>query len=407
MFKEKLLNKEAQGPLNGLLVLDFTRWVSGPYCANMLSDMGATVIKIESLRGDQARHQIGGNVAAFRIYNHGKKSLSIDMQSEKCMEIIYKLTREADVVFENYRPGVAKQMGIGYEKLAGINPGIVYCSITAFGDTPPEYANRAGVDPVLQGMGGIMSVTGEPGGPPVLVGIPVADLNGAAYSYGALMTALYYKAKSGIGQHVSVAIIDTMVFSLSTRFAEFVGLGRIPKPMGNAHSQVVPFQTFQTSDGWITVAAVTEDQWRQLCLALGEGRLLEDPRYASAKLRLQNRDSLIRELGDCFKSKTSSDWLDILMSAGVMCGPIWNVKELIESNLVADHGFVVNISHPSEGRYPVLQTPFKFSKTSGAVQGPTPLLGEHTRAILSGIGYSNEDIKLLQQNGVVKCVESV
>lgn len=401
-LKEKLLNTEAQGPLKDILVLDFTRWVSGPYCTNMLSDMGATVIKVESLRGDQARGQIGGNEAAFRTYNHGKKSLAVNLQIAEGKDIVYRLAAEADVAVENYRPGVADELGIGYQKLSSLNPGIVYCSITAFGTSPAEYAHRAGVDPIIQGMGGVMSVTGEPGGPPMRVGVPIADMNGACYGYAALVTALYHRSVTGLGQHVSVAIIDTMVFILSTRFAELVGLGRIPQPMGNAHSHIVPFQAFQTSDGWITVATVTEEQWQQLCVVLGAEHLAEDHRYASAKLRLENRDSLAAELDDYFQARSSKEWLDVLMPAGVMCGPIWNVKELVESDLASDHGFIPKVSHPVEGEYPVLQTPFNFSKTPGKVQGPAPLLGEHTYEILSTMGFSDDEIRGLQERKVVR-----
>lgn len=401
MLKEKLLNQNAQGALRDILVLDFTRWISGPYCSNMLSDMGATVIKIESLRGDQGRDKVGGNMVPFHTWNHGKKSLAMDLGTEKGREIIYRLVEEADIFLENLRPGMADQLGVGYEKLFGINPGIVYCSINGFGNSPSAYADKGALDPVMQGYGGVMSVTGFPDGPPVRVGTPIADQNGACYGYAALMTALYYRVKKGIGQHVSVALIDTMVFSLSTRFSEFVA-GIIPQRMGNAHAYQVAFGAFPTADGWINVATVSQEHWRLLCSTLRADYLMTDPRYASHELRRSNRNTLTMELEKIFRAKTSKDWLEILTSAGVVCGPIWNIKELIESDLVKDHGFVVDVYHPVEGRYPVLQAPFKFSVTPGKVQGPAPLLGEHTREILISIGYRDNEIQNMIENHVIE-----
>lgn len=402
VYKEKLLNHNSKGALRGILVIDFSRWVAGPYCTNMLSDMGATVIKVESLGGDQARKQVGGNLAAFHTYNHGKKSLAIDFQDARGKEVLYCLSREADIAVENYRPGMAEEMGIGYDDLSKINPAIIYCSINAFGSSPPEYANRAGVDMLVQSMGGIMSVTGMPGGPPVPAGIPIADQNGGIYGYAAIMTALYHRATTGIGQYVSVALIDTMVFSLSTRFAELIGFGKIPQRLGNAHSQIVPFQAFQTADGWVTVAALTEEQWKKVCEGLGAEELRRDPRYSSAKLRLENRESLTDRLKEYFKKRSAKEWLDIFLKADVMCAPLWNIQELISSDLILDHGFIPTVNHPIEGTYPVLQTPFNFSKTPGEVQGPAPLLGENTHEILTAIGYGKNKIKELLDGKVIK-----
>jgi crotonobetainyl-CoA:carnitine CoA-transferase CaiB-like acyl-CoA transferase len=297
---------------------------------------------------------------------------------------------------------MAEKMRIGYEDISKINPGIIYCSISAFGTSPARYADRAAVDMIVQSMGGIMSVTGMPDGPPVPAGLPIADLNGGIYGYAAIMTALYYKAITGIGQRVSVTLIDTMVFSLSTRFAELVGLNKVPQRLGNAHSQIVPFQTFKTADGWVTVAAITEEQWKKICKVLGAEELPKDPRYASPKLRLENRESLTAKLNYYFQKKPAKEWLDIFVEADVMCGPLWNIKDLISSDLVSDHGFVTTVNHPIEGTYPVLQTPFNFSKTPGEVQGPAPLLGENSQEILSAIGYDENNIKNLVDNNVIK-----
>lgn len=366
--------------------------------------MGATIIKVESMEGDHTRNQIGGNAAAFSIYNHGKKSLAINMGHVQGKKILYMLIKEADVVLENYRPGVADEIGIGYEDLAGINPNLVYCSIDAFGTTPESYAKKAGVDPLIQGMGGIMSVTGIPDGPPMLVGLPIADLNGAIYGYAALVTALYHRLVTGQGQKVSVSLIDTMVFSFSTRFAELKGLGRIPKAMGNAHSQVVPFQAVQTANGWITIAAITEEQWRRLCSALGASHLAEDPRYVSAKLRFTNREPLTADLNNYFRQKTSEEWIELLDSHNVMCGPIWNIQQVVTSDIVQNHGFIQTVSHPVDGTYEVLQAPFSFSRTPGKVQGPAPALGEDTELIMEALGFAQDVIKQLADEGIIKRV---
>ncbi len=398
MLKEQLLNEAAEGPMRGVLVLDCSQYLTGPYATTMLSDMGATIIKVEPIKGDLSR-EMGDSI--FKAYNHGKKGIAIDLKTDEGREIIYQLARVSDVMIENYRPGKAKEIGIDYPTIAKLNPAIVYCSISAFGDTP-GWAHRRGMDPIAQGIGGVMSITGEPDRPPMLVGVPIADVGTGFLAYGAILSGLYRKALTGMGQEVSVNMIDVLVFLLSTRFGRMVETGETPQRMGNAHAQLVPYQAFSTKDGWITVGAPNQKQWIELCKFLGVPELANDPRFENNPKRVQNRKALTELLNEIFKTKTSKEWLEFLEEKDVLCGPIWNVKELIESELVKDHGFVQEVDHPIEGRYPVLVTPFKFSSTPGKVQSPANLLGEHTLEVLKTLGYSEDRIKELAGKGIVR-----
>ncbi len=398
MTKEELLNKDARGPLKDVLVLDCSQFLTGPYATTMLSDMGATIIKVEPLKGDLSR-EMGDSI--FRAYNHGKKAIAVDLTTGEGQEIIYGLAKVSDVMLQNYRPGKAAKMKIDYRTISTINPAIVYLSISAFGETP-GYAHRRGMDPIAQGMGGVMSMTGEPDGPPLLAGIPVADVGTAFLAYAAMVTGLYQKAATGLGQEISLNMIDVLVFFLSTRFGRFVETGEIPQRLGNAHAQLVPYQAFPTRDGWITVGAPTNKQWKELCHVLGTPALADDPKYDTNPKRIQNRKELTHLLNEIFKKKPSREWLDILEKNDVLCGPIWNVKELLESDLVKDHGFIRAVEHPQEGQYPVLMTPFQFSKTPGQVQSPANLIGEFTYEVLKKMGYTETSIQDLAAKKVIR-----
>jgi succinate--hydroxymethylglutarate CoA-transferase len=397
MTKEQLLNENAQGPLKGVLILDCSQYLTGPYATTMPSDMGATVIKVEPITGDQSR-EMGEEY--FRIYNHGKKGIAVNLTKDEGQEIIYRMAKVSDVMLQNYRPGKAEKMKIDYATISKINPAIVYCSLSAFGNTP-GYAQRRGMDPIGQGMGGVMSLTGEPDGPPLLAGIPVADVGTAFLAYSAIVSGLYRKAISGVGQEISLTMIDVLVFFLSTRFALWLRTKEIPKRFGSAHPAIVPYQAFPTRDGWITVGTPTQKQWIELCQVLGVPDMAKDSRFENNAKRLQNRKVLTDMLNDIFRRKSSEEWLEILEMNDVLCGPIWNVKEVIGSDLVRDHGFVQEVEHPIEGRYPVLATPFKFSATPGKIQFPSNLLGEYTAEVLKILGYSEGTIRDLENKKII------
>lgn len=395
------------GPLTGLKVVEIAHWLVAPYCTNMFSDLGAEVTKIEPLTGDQVRSSGSyfkeGESYLFAAYNHGKRSISLNLKEPAGLEIAKKLCAEADIIVENYRPGTCDRLGVGYEDVKAINPTVIYCSISAFGDTS-DFVKRPGMDPIVQGMGAIMSLTGEGGEEekPMLVGVPVADVSTAYIAFGAVCAALVDRERNGIGQHVKVNLIDSMVYNLSTRFGQYVATGASPKPMGNMHAEVVPYQGFPTADGWIMAGAQSEAAWAGFCEAIGRNDLRDNPKFATNSLRLEHRKDITAILNEEFKRKTSEEWFAILSKHQVLNGPIWNVKDLIESDLIRDHGMVVEVQHERFGNLPILKAPIQYSEREVKVQGGPPMLGEHTTDVLIELGYSKEQIDRFVEQNVVK-----
>ncbi|UUZ96778.1 CoA transferase [Paenibacillus sp. P25] len=392
------------GPLTGIKVIEIAHWLVAPYCANMLSDLGAEVIKIEPLSGDQVRSSGSyfkdGESYLFAAYNHGKQSISLNLKDPDGLRIARDLCREADVVLENYRPGTCERLGLGYESLKRLNPRLIYCSISAFGDTP-GYAQRPGMDPIIQGMGGAMSVTGERGGRPVLVGIPVADNSTAYIAFGAICGALLERERTGQGQCVRLNLIDTMVFNLSTRFGQYIATGKPPSAMGSQHAEVVPYQAFPTANGWLMAGAQSDQAWSVFCEAVGRPDLTNHPDYRTNPLRVKNREKLSESLNAVFVQKTTEDWCLVLAGHNVLHGPIWNIEELVSGDLIRDHGIIEQVEHAVFGRLPVIRTPITYSDSRVEIQGPPPLLGEHTVDILRQLGHTEEAISDLIARKVV------
>jgi len=392
------------GPLHGVKVIEIAHWLVAPYCGNMLSDLGAEVIKIEPLTGDQVRSSGSyfkdGESYLFAAYNHGKQSISIDLKDPEGLKIAAELCSQADVVLENYRPGACDRLGIGYDRLKESNPRLIYCSISAFGDTP-EYVHRPGMDPIVQGMGAAMSVTGEPGGKPMLLGIPVADNSTAYIAFGAISAALFDRERTGKGQRIQLNLIDTMVFNLSTRFGQYIASGRAPGPMGNQHAEVVPYQAFPTSNGWLMAGAQTDPAWVVFCQAIGRPDLSHHLDYRTRSLRLKNRETLTELLNSEFIRKSTEDWCTILSEHNVLHGPIWNVSDLVGSDLIRDHGIIEQVEHHVFGSVPVIRTPIAYSESRVEVQGPPPTLGEHTKEILLRLGRNEDEIAELMARKIV------
>jgi crotonobetainyl-CoA:carnitine CoA-transferase CaiB-like acyl-CoA transferase len=392
------------GPLTGVKVVEIAHWLVAPYCTNMLSDLGAEVVKIEPLTGDQVRssgsHFQDGESYLFAAYNHGKRSISLNLKDPDGLNIARDLCRHADVVVENYRPGTCDRLGIGYDSLKRLNPRMIYCSISAFGDTP-EYVHRPGMDPIVQGMGAVMSVTGEPGGKPLLVGVPVADNSTAYIAFGAICGALFERERTGQGQRIQLNLMDTMVFNLSTRFGQYIASGKSPSAMGSQHAEVVPYQAFPTLNGWLMAGAQTDQAWSMFCQAIGRPDLTDHSDYKTNPLRVRNRQALSELLNKVFGQKSTDDWCAILAEYNVLHGPIWDVAELVNSDLIRDHGLIELVEHPVFGELPIIRTPIKYSESSVEIQGPPPMLGEHTLQILRQLGRDEEVISDLIGRGVV------
>ncbi|MFC0272079.1 CaiB/BaiF CoA transferase family protein [Metabacillus herbersteinensis] len=397
------------GPLSGVKVLEFTHWLSAPYCGNILSDLGAEVIKVESPSGDQVRktgsYYKDGESYLYLVYNHGKKGLVLDLKKEKGIQIALDLIKKSDVLIENFRPGKMDKLGLGYEQARKNNEKIIYCSISAFGNTP-EYIDRPGMDPIIQGMGAAMSMTAnDENSPPLLPGVPIADNSTAMMAFGAISAALYEREKSGIGQKIDLNLIDMMVFNLSTRFGQYLATGENPTPMGNQHSQVVPYQAFSTKNGWIMAGAQADHAWEPFCRAIKREDLISIEKFSTNQKRVVHREELTNLLNTVFKDRTTEEWCETLEQNNILHGPIWGIHELINSDLIKDHEVIVEAKHSKIGNIPVIKSPISYSRTKVEVQSAANLLGEHTYQVLEELGYSDQEIDDLLNHGVVSASE--
>jgi len=393
-----------KGVFSGVKVLEFTHWLSAPYCGNILSDLGAEVIKVEPPSGDQVRKSGSyfekGESYLYIAYNHGKKGLAINLKDESGLKIINELIEKSDVIIENFRPGVMEKLGLGYEQVKEVNNKIIYLSISAFGEEG-IYKDRPGMDPIIQGMGAAMSMTAEnEDSPPILPGVPIADNTTAFIAFGSIAAALYEREKSGIGQKVDINLLDMMVLNLSTRFGQYIATGENPKPMGNQHSQVVPYQAFPTQNGWIMSGAQADHAWEPFCIAIGREDLLQ-VKYDTNHKRVNHRDELTEILNKVFKNKTTETWCEQFEQNNVLHGPVWGIDELLNSDVIKEHNIIVDTKHSILGDIPVIKTPINFSRSKVEVQSSSNLLGEHTKEILGGLNYTEENIKELIDKGVV------
>lgn len=393
-------------PLSKLKVLDLTQVMAGPFCCQILADMGADVTKVEPPgTGDQARQAMGfklegEDTAAFLAVNRNKKSVTLNLKEDEAREIFYRLVSEADALVENFRPGVTKKLGIDYETLKEINPRLIYASISGFGQTGP-YAMRAGYDLIAQGMSGVMSVTGEPGGPPAKCGIPIGDLSAGLFCAFGILTAYIAREETGRGQYIDTSLFEGALALSIWETAELWSTGRIPQPFGSAHRLTAPYQALETSDGYINVGANNQRLWARLCNALGREDLIEDERFTTNDDRMRNRAELVEELEAATKAKTTDEWVEILLEAGFPAGPIYNYKEVFEDPHTAAREMMVEMDHPVEGVVKGLGIPVKLSETPGEIRCAAPLLGEHTEEILAGLGYSEKEMADLRERRVI------
>ena len=392
-------------PLAGVKVMDLTQIMAGPYCTMMLADMGADVLKVEKPNGGDDTRRMGppfieGESAAFLGINRNKRSIVIDLRSDDGREIARRMARASDVLVQNFRPGALERMGLGYEQVREINPAIVYCTISGFGATGP-YARRGGFDLVAQGMSGLMSVTGHPGGPPTKVGVPVTDLNAGSFAAIGILTAYINRLRTGRGQHVDTSLLEGGVAYTFWESAIYFATGQSPTPKGSAHQLNAPYQAFRTTDGHINIGAANQATWERLCAAIGRDELLTDPRFAEPRLRMDNLDSLVATLQDTFAQRASDEWLAALDAAGVPAGPIYDIESVYADPQVQAREMRVETDHPIAGRVSGIGIPVKLSDTPGTVRRPAPTLGQHTNEALSELGYTTTEITALRDDGVV------
>ncbi|NHZ41238.1 CoA transferase [Massilia sp. CCM 8693] len=403
--------------LGHIRVLDLSRVLAGPWCSQNLADLGADVIKIERPGvGDDtrawgppyARDADGNNTseaAYFLTANRGKRSVTVDIATPEGQAIVRELAREADVVLENYKVGQLKRYGLDYDSLKEIKPDLVYCSVTGFGQDGP-YAHRAGYDFLIQGMGGLMSVTGErddlPGGGPQKAGVALTDLMTGMYATVAVLAALTHRDRSGQGQYIDMALLDTQVAMLANVGSNYLNSGKPPKRWGNAHANIVPYQTFACADGHIIVATGNDGQYRKFVEAGGRDDLLSDPRFATNPLRVQHRDVLVPLLADMVATRTRDAWIAQLEAVGVPCGPINDVGEVFENEQVKARGVAIEMDHPAAGKVKLVRSPMKLSLTPAQADLPPPMLGQHTDEVLRDLlGRSDEEIAVLRAKGAI------
>jgi formyl-CoA transferase len=394
--------------LAGTRVLDATQVMAGPYCTMLLADLGADVIKVEPPGGDTTRVMVGSRGTespAFWAINRNKRGIVLNLKERRGQEIFRALAKRADVLVENYRPGTMEGLGLGYEDLRRGNPHLIYASISGFGATGP-YASRGGFDLVAQGMSGIMSITGEPGSPPVKCGIPVTDLGAGLLALQAILAAYIHRLRTGEGQRVDTSLLEAGIALSVWESAQYFSGGGIPAPMGSAHRMFAPYQAIRCADGYITLGASNPRTWERFARAIGRADLLDRAEYATATDRVRNRAHLIEEIEAVTQSSARTHWLAVLEEAGVPCGPILDYEEVFADPHVRARGMVQEMHHPVGGRIQVLGPPVKLSETPALLGRPSPLLGEHTAEVLQEIGYTAAQIDGLAESGVVMLAEA-
>lgn len=396
------------GPLSGLRVLDLTRVLAGPTCTQMLGDLGAEVIKIERPEaGDDTRGFAPPfwpetkESAYFVGVNRNKKSVTLDMAKPEAQAILHRLLESTDILVENFKVGALAKYGLGWEQLKDKYPRLIYCSITGFGQTGP-YAPRPGYDALIQAMGGVMSLTGEPNGSPQKVGVPVADLFAGLYGCIGILAALNHRTATGQGQRIDIGMLDTHVAWLANQGMNYLSTGENPPRLGNQHPNISPYQEFPTKDGYIILAVGNDPTFERFCKAFGQAHLLADERFATNPRRVANRDLVTQTLTPVMKSRTTAEWVEALEAQKIGCGPINTLKDVFADPHVQAREMTLEMQHGSGATVKVIANPVKLSATPPTYRSAPPVLGEHTEAVLSGIlGMSAVEIETLRAKGIL------
>ena len=371
--------------LEGLRVLELTQVMAGPFCGQVLGDMGADVVKIEPPAGDSTRESMGQQ--SFLAVNRNKRSVALDLKSVSHRAVFHRLARDADVVLENYRPGVAARLGAGWEELSALNPRLVYASVSGFGQTGP-YAQRPGYDLIAQGLSGVMSVTGEPGGNPIKCGIPIGDLSAGLFCAVAILSAVHARGRTGRGQRIDTSLFEGALALSIWETGELWGTGRVPEPHGSAHRVTAPYQALRTRDGHITVGGNNQKLWRKLCEAIGRPELVEA--FPTNDDRMARRPELVASLESALAARSTDEWVSILIETGVPCGPIHDYRQVFDDPHTQAREMEVEVDGVR-----MLGIPVKLSETPGAVRRVAPELGEHTAEVLREAGFSEGEIAAL------------
>jgi CoA:oxalate CoA-transferase len=393
------------GPLQGVRVLDMTWALAGPFCTMLLSDLGAEVIKVENPDGgDPSRKNfpfVKGVSSYFLSVNRGKKSITVNLRHPKGKEIILGLARKSDVLVENFRPGVMDRLGLGYAVLREANPRIIYAACSGFGQTSP-YANRPAYDVIVQGMGGTLSITGEAGGGPVRVGYSIGDLGGGIFTALGILSALHEREKSGEGQMVDVSMLDCQMAFLENAFARYFATGEVPERIGTRHPVLTPFQAYPTRDGYLVVAAARDPFWQKFCKVVQREDLVMDPRFKGNQIRTKNHKELEKEVTQALKSKSTAEWVALMIREDIPCGPVNRVDELAQDPHTAAREMIAEVKHSKAGNLKVMNSPIKLSRTPVRLEKANPEVGENTEEILTGLlGYRREEITRLREEKAI------
>jgi len=394
------------GPLAGMRVLELAQIMAGPTCGMMLADMGADVIKVEKLPGgDDARAyrepRVNGVSAPFMILNRNKRGIALNLKHAQGRDILLRMVKDADVLTENYRRGTLEKLGLGYDVLSKVNPGLIYCAVSGYGRDGPD-ADKPGFDLIAQGFSGLMSITGEPGGPPVKTGNSIADTNAGILAMAGITAAYVHKLKTGEGQIVDTSLIEAALQQTYWQAAIYFATGESAGPTGSAHLLTAPYQAFQASDGWINIGGANQGNWERIAVALGRPEWCEDPRFKTNTQRMENREALVSMMSEIVATRSKAEWIAILDGAGVPVGPVHTMAEALTHPQTLARGMVLELEHPQAGTTKALGCPIHFSKTATRVDRPAPMLGEHSRELLREYGYSDGEIDGFVEAGVVE-----
>jgi len=398
--------RQHDGVLTGLRVLDLSRILSGPFCTMILADLGADVIKVEDPRGgDDTRFWgppfQGDDATYFHSVNRNKRGIAVNLKDPESRELVARLAEHADVVVENFRPGTAERLGLGYEQVRAVNPGVVYASISGYGQTGP-LRDEPGYDAIAQAVSGVMSVTGEPGGPPVRFGVSGADLAAGMWACVGILAALRERERTGDGDWVDVSLLDGQIGWLTYVASGYLATGTVPRRYGSAHPTIVPYQAFPTADGQLMVAAGNDRLWRRFAAAVGLGALAEDPRYATNPDRVRHRDQLLPVIEQTLLARPAREWSEILTAAAVPVGEINTVDRALTHPQAVARGMTTEVTHPSAGTIRMVASPIKLAKRPPAVRSAPPVHGQHTAEVLAELGVDPAHLAVLRARGAAR-----